>query len=114
MTISTPVQSITSISYVDAAGAPQTLDPSVYELRSDGLDALIRLKFGQQWPPVQPGSRITVVMVAGYVTAPDDVVHALLMWVSQSDAFRESIVTDQLAVVPDAFTALLSNHRIGL
>lgn len=88
-----PVQSVTSITYTDVDGATQTLDTSVYEVRADGMDASIVLKFGQSWPAIQRGSRIVVVAVAGFedVEAEADLVSAILLrigngfYISQRD-----------------------------
>jgi uncharacterized phiE125 gp8 family phage protein len=74
-----PVQSVLSISYVDTYGATQTLDPAIYEVRADGLDAAIVLKFGQFWPAIQRGSRITVTLVAGFAAPESDLVSAILL-----------------------------------
>lgn len=74
-----PVQSVTSINYTDVNGASQLLATSVYEVRSDGLDVSIVLQFGQAWPNIQRGSRIIVVVVAGFTEVPDDLVSAMLL-----------------------------------
>uniref|UniRef100_UPI0037C099FF head-tail connector protein n=1 Tax=Flavobacterium sp. TaxID=239 RepID=UPI0037C099FF len=74
-----PVTSITSITYLDTAGASQTLATTVYELRADGIDAGIVLKPNQTWPAIQTGSRITVTAAIGYATVPEDAYHAMLM-----------------------------------
>jgi uncharacterized phiE125 gp8 family phage protein len=74
-----PVQSVTSVNYTDVNGASQLLDPAIYEVRSDGLDVSIVLQFGQAWPNIQRGSRIIVVVVAGFTEVPDDLVSAMLL-----------------------------------
>lgn len=74
-----PVQSVTSINYTDVDGASQLLATSVYEVRSGGLDVSIVLQFGQAWPNIQRGSRIIVVVVAGFTEVPDDLVSAMLL-----------------------------------
>lgn len=81
-----PVQSVTSISYVDVYGAAQTLDSSVYEVRADGMDASIVLKFGQAWPVIQKGSRITIVVTAGFpdISTEPDLVSAILLWIGNT------------------------------
>lgn len=117
-----PVQSVSGIIYVDTTGATQTLDPAVYELRSDGLEAAIVLKFGQQWPAVQQGSRITVTAVVGYAAAPDPVKNAILLLVGGSYATREPADLPAGArPVPGALwvagwstvDSLLANYRRG-
>ena len=99
-----PLSSVSSVSYVDTAGATQTLSTDVYEVRIDGLEASIVLKYGQSWPGIQSGSRITVTAVLGYSAIPPDIKHALLALVAQGDNEREAA----FAGVHD----LLANHRI--
>lgn len=102
-----PVTSISSISYVDTDGATQTLATSVYELRADGLEVSIALKYNQTWPAIQPGSRITVTAVVGYATAPDDVKRAMLLYIAGGYANRENHKDSDWT----AFDSLLINHR---
>lgn len=102
-----PVTSITSISYVDTAGDDQTLSTDVYELRSDELDVAVVLKYGQAWPSIRPGSRITVTAVLGYASAPEAVQHAMLMFIADAFHQRENAVIEDWTVVD----ALLINHR---
>lgn len=103
-----PVTSISSVSYVDTAGATQTLSTDVYEFRTDKLEASIVLKYGQSWPDIREGSRITVTAVVGYAAVPADIKHAVLLIVGQSVDQREPVKMD------GATTAdwLLANHRI--
>lgn len=113
-----PIQSVTSIEYVDTAGATQTLGVDVYEVRGDGLEVSIVKKYGQTWPPIQPGSRISVTAVAGYEIVPPAVRHAILLWVADSYRYRETTVPDgykfrEYAGDADwtAFDTLLTNYR---
>lgn len=101
-----PVSAVTSIAYVDADGASQTLAASVYELRGDGLEAAIVLKYGQAWPSIRPGSRITVTATVGAAPA-DDVLHAMLLHIADMFHRRE---TEARAGFTTA-DALLCNHR---
>jgi uncharacterized phiE125 gp8 family phage protein len=101
-----PVQSI-GIQYVDIDGATQTLSTDVYELRADDLDASIVLKFGQSWPSIQKGSRITVTAVVGYSTTPQAVRQAILVLVSEWFETREISKSDGRTVLDD----LLTNFR---
>ena len=104
-----PVQSVTSVAYVDTAGDPQTLAGTVYELRADALDAAIVLKHDQSWPAIQPGSRITVTLVAGYAAVPPALKHALLLHIAQAYEKRE----DGEGYGASAMESLLSNFRRG-
>lgn len=85
-----PVSSITSITYVDGSGATQTLADTVYELRGDGLEASINLKYAQNWPAIQNKSRITVTAVVGYGECPPAVKQAMLLWLAEVYLNREN------------------------
>jgi uncharacterized phiE125 gp8 family phage protein len=107
-----PLASVSGIVYVDTDGANQTLAGTVYELRSDGLEASIVLKYNQSWPAIQSGSRITVTGAVGYAAIPDDIIHAILLLIAHWFQNREA-VGDGLAIVPMGVDALLCNHRKG-
>ena len=104
-----PVTSVTSISYVDTDGVTQTLAGTVYELRNDDLEVSIVTKYGQQWPAIQMGSRITVVAVVGYGEAPPAVKHAILLNIADAYENRENAELEEWT----AFDALLCNFRRG-
>lgn len=105
-----PVQSVTSITYVDTDGAPQTLADTVYELRNDGLDVAIVKKYGQSWPAIQKGSRITLEAVVGYEDAPPAVKHAMLLFIGSGYQYRENEKDEGWTVLD----SLLCNFRRGV
>lgn len=112
-----PVRSVTSISYVDADGNSQTLDTGVYETRIDGLEAAIVLKYGQSWPSIQPGSRLTVSASVGYDDVPDPIRHSILMLIASWYEQREVMIFGTSAgeiPAPVAVDAMLANYRRGL
>ncbi len=101
-----PVISVSSITYLDSAGAEQTLPTDVYEAVLVGLEPHIRLKVGQSWPAVRCASdAIRVTVVAGYAALPAPIKHAMLLMLS--DWFDNRAVGS----FPDGAKALLSNHR---
>lgn len=102
-----PVQSITAVTYIDTAGVEQTLSTDAYELRADGLEARVALRFGQTWPTQQLGSRITVTAVVGTPDVPPAVKYAMLTWIDEAYENRGVAVWENSAL----FDALLSNHR---
>lgn len=108
-----PVTSVSSVAYVDTDGTTQTLSTDVYELRADGLETSIALKYEQTWPAIRTGSRITVTLVAGYATAPETVKQAMLLLIAAWYENREAGPAGELAhpYVPPAFDALLANER---
>lgn len=78
-----PVASIASVSYVDAAGASQTVDAGNYDLVSHGLESSITIKAGYAWPAIKPGTKITVRMVVGFDPVERPLMLAILMRVGQ-------------------------------
>lgn len=102
-----PVQSISSITYVDGAGDTQTLDAAVYELRAEGLRSAIVRKYGQSWPGIQCGSRITVTAVCGYAAdaLPPAPLQAIRMYaIAQVDGVLDDATKGMI-------DALLANER---
>jgi uncharacterized phiE125 gp8 family phage protein len=65
-----PLVSVTSVQYLDPAGALQTLDPSLYVVEGDTEPARLAPALGAVWPSVAnlPGA-VRVTFVAGY--SPD-------------------------------------------
>jgi uncharacterized phiE125 gp8 family phage protein len=94
------------ITYVDTDGATQTLSTDVYELRANGLEASIVLKYNQSWPAIQPGSRITVTATLG-ATAPEAVVQAMLTFIDDTFHKRDHAKIGDWTVLD----VLLFNHR---
>ncbi len=104
-----PASSVTSVKYIDTAGVEQTLPDTVYELRNDELEVSIVTKYGEQWPAVQTGSRITVTAVVGYAEPPAAVKHAILLTIVDAYENRENAELEEWT----AFDALLCNYRRG-
>ena len=91
-----PVQSITSIKYIDGNGTTQTLDPASYYLSKDDPNVVMPA-YGLNWPAtrVQPGA-VTIRYVCGYGDASTDIPEAIRVWILLNVANlyenRESIV----------------------
>lgn len=69
-----PVQSVTSVKYLDLNGVQQTVSTTVYELEveSDAGSAEIRLKSGQSWPSTSGADGcVEVAYVAGFGTSTE-------------------------------------------
>jgi uncharacterized phiE125 gp8 family phage protein len=78
-----PIVSVSSVTYLDSAGATQTLSTDVYEGVLHGLEPHIRLKLNQSWPSVRDASdAITVTAVAGYASLPAPVKSAMLLTIA--------------------------------
>lgn len=113
-----PVQSISSITYVDTDGATQTLSGSIYQLDATGDPATVSLAYGQTWPPARDQeASITLTFVAGYTGSganvmPDGLKHAIRMLVGHWYENRETaIVGTTAAEMPMAVEALIAPYR---
>lgn len=108
-----PIQSISSIAYLDPAGATQTLAASVYQPVLYGLEPLIRLKPSQAWPALlSVPDAITVTAVAGYQVVPQTICHAMLLLIEQWYDNRAPIaVGEAVNELPNGIPALLVNYR---
>lgn len=66
-----PLQSVTSIKYIDTDGAEQTLPTDVYQITSDDPGTIVEA-YGQSWPSTRDEKEaVRIVFVAGYGYADD-------------------------------------------
>ena len=73
-----PLQSITSIKYIDDSGVEQTLAASSYRVDSASEPGRITPAWGESWPSTRSVTgAVTVRFVAGYGTNPSDVPESL-------------------------------------
>lgn len=101
-----PVASIVSVTYLDAAGATQTVSASDYLLDSTTLVARLVPVYGKSWPSTRrTAGNVKVQFVAGETQAPRPIVQALLLLVADWNENRET-PGDNPAV-----DALLSPYR---
>lgn len=88
-----PLQSVTSVVYLDSAGASQTLSSSLYRVDATDEPGRISEAFGQSWPATYPVSAaITVVYVAGWTSeanVPEPIKAAMKLLVSHWFENRE-------------------------
>lgn len=117
-----PLQSVTSVAYVDENGTTQTLATGKYQVvGTGGWDAAALVPaYGETWPATrgQPEA-VTVRFVAGYGTpgaspddtqaaVPDSIRHAILLLVSHWYQNREPVnVGQSVTDVPLGFGALV-------
>lgn len=100
-----PVQSITSITYLDSNGVEQTLPTSVYALDKTGNGKhYLRLKYGQSWPSVlSQFDAVKITFVAGYGDAADVpaavkqwMLLAIALWYKNKESATEGSVVTEL------------------
>ena len=111
-----PLSSVTSITYIDADGATQTLDASVYDVDTTTEPGLVTLAYDESWPTTRNEHHaVTITYVAGYGTAddvPDKMKNAIMMLVANMDINREATAPIQLHEVPFGVKQLLGIDRI--
>lgn len=113
-----PLQSVTSITYLDTEGASQTLAASVYQVVDNGNSpSQIVEAYNQDYPSTRDQAQaVTVRFVAGYGAAadvPDPIKVAIKLLVSQWYDRRESVVVGKtVAELPFAVKALLGPYRV--
>lgn len=96
-----PVQSVTSIVYVDDAGSSQTLSASLYRLVSTVDPPIIEPAYNQSWPATrQQAGAVEVTFVAGFGAAsavPARVKQAILLMVGHWYQNREAIIVGTIS-----------------
>ena len=112
-----PVQSITSIKYLDAAGVEQTIDAANYALDSyGGLRHWALPAYGLEWPDtLDAANAVKIRFAAGYGAAdavPEDIKMWMLMSIGTMYTHRETAVAGQLVELPgDFWQSLLDSYR---
>ena len=107
-----PIQSITSVQYVDTDGDSQTLSSNLYQFDKGGR---LLSAYAQTWPSTRSQlDAVTITYVAGETHAGNvvpDVKLAMLLWIGACDLNRENIAFSPVATIPDGAMALLAPHR---
>lgn len=112
-----PLQSVTTIKYLDTDGNQQTLADSVYDVDTTIEPGIVRLAFNQSWPSIRntPNS-IIVTYVAGYGDAsdvPQMTKQAILLLIGHWYENREDTISGvNIASIPRAVDSLLWATRL--
>jgi hypothetical protein len=109
-----PLQSVTSITYVDVNGAPQTLAPTEYVVDTKSEPGELAPAAGKQWPVAGPSAygglnSVTIRFVAGYGTAPL-IPEAIKTWIKIAVAYRFDN-RSQMNNLPNSFFWSLANYK---
>lgn len=110
-----PIQSITSVSYIDENGDTQTLSEGD-DYREQLLGKTAHLIAVNGWPATQEDTpnAVTVRMVVGYASGavPQDIKHAILVKVSELFEVRtEAVMGGSLSPSMNTFKSLLNTYR---
>ena len=111
---SPPLQSVTSITYTDTAGASQTLSASGYQVDTESRPGRIFPAYASFWPTtrLETPNAVQITYLAGWGEpddVPDEVKEAILLILGQIYYSRG----DSPVVVPDAAQWLLRGNWIG-
>jgi len=111
-----PLQSVTSVSYVDTAGVTQALAATVYGVDTLSEPGKLYLKEGQAWPSVreQPNA-VQVVYVAGWTSPaliPAEIKQAMRLLVGHWYEQREATADKAPQEIPMGVERLIWNKRI--
>lgn len=108
--------SVTSISYVDADAAAQTLAVEDWYLDAVSTPARIGLAGGALWPVTRPwGLPVTIAYVAGYAAnaCPPALLQAVRMLAAElHDQRREGVIGVSATAAPVGATALMAPYVI--
>lgn len=112
-----PLQSVTSISYVDTAGSTQTLSSLLYQVDVKTDPGRIAPAYGQCWPSTrcETLNAVTIRFVCGYGLAgavPKEIKQAMLLMIGHWCEHREEVSDYELFPVPNAADSLLSPYRV--
>lgn len=108
-----PAISITSVTYLDADSAEQTLASANYRLYgAGGFDPFVRPAWSTSWPVTADGEpdAVAIVYTAG-AACPASVKHAILLLIGHLFANREASTEAALKDIPFGVDALLKDFR---
>lgn len=100
-----PLIAVSSITYVDSAGATQTVDSSVYQLDSFNRPGRVLLAYNQSWPSTRAQNQaVTITWTAGYGTdgtsVPENLKNGLKLLCGAFYAMRESLDLGKSSEIP--------------
>lgn len=107
-----PVQSFSSVGYLDSNGDTQTWDSADYTVDTTTQPGRVAPKYGEQYPETRSQQNaVTLTYVAGYASAdlvPKAIKQAILLMVGEMYEQRENTVKQ----LPTAAEYLLQPYRI--
>jgi uncharacterized phiE125 gp8 family phage protein len=105
-----PLQSVTSVSYVNTAGTTTTLSNTLYAIDDYGLEAWLITKYGTSWPDTEGSANcVKVRYVAGSIEPA--VKSAILLILAHLYENRENSSVLQLKSLPMGVDSLLDTVK---
>lgn len=110
-----PLQSVTSVIYLDADGAAQTLAADQYVVHTTGKIGTVQLAYGATWPSTYgQENAITIRYVAGWTSpaqVPKVITSYMKLLIDAMDKNR-SLVTERETFLSPFAERLLDEHRV--
>ncbi len=112
-----PLQSVTSIKYIDTDGVEQTWSSSLYRVDTASRPSRITPAYDESYPSTREVTgAVTIRFVAGYGDAstnvPEDLIQALKMLIGHFYENREDVITGTISSqLPHAYKWLTSTHK---
>ncbi len=113
-----PLQSVSSVQYVDTDGNLQTLATTEYTVDTTGVSGRIFLQWGKSWPwtRAEPNA-VRIQFKAGYGPAaavPEDLRAEIWAKVGDYFAHREKHITGTIVSKNPAYGAASAGNRVGI
>ena len=111
-----PVQSITSVKYLDSSEVEQTISSAEYSLDTYGIRNWVIPSYGYDWPStLDAANAVKVRFVTGYGAAsavPESLKAWILLAIGTLYANREAVIAGTTGELPrDLFDGLLDPYR---
>jgi len=111
-----PLQSVTSIAYIDTAGDSQTLDASAYQVDIYATPGRVEPAYSTAWPSTRAiQNAVTITYVAGYgdpAVVPRGLKAAIQMIVADLYEHREEQFVGTIRALNPSAEALVTNLKI--
>lgn len=112
-----PLQSVTSVKYIDTDGAEQTVSSSDYEVDTAGFVGKVRPVSGASWPSTgEVYNAVTIAYVAGYGDAgsdvPDPIRHGMLININDLYEQRGAQIVGAIEKNTEAGNYLIGLYRV--
>jgi len=112
-----PLQSVTSLTYIDPDGVEQTLDPSKYTVNTFDEPGRVYPAFGEVWPETRDEpDAVRVVYVAGWTEAAkvpgsirESIIRLASLWFDEN---APVVVGTSVSALPHDVDELLAPYRI--
>jgi uncharacterized phiE125 gp8 family phage protein len=110
-----PLQSVTSITYVDSNGATQTLSSSLYQVSTDSSPGYIEPAFSKSWPSIRSETvdPIKITYVAGFGSDSENIPDQYKNLIYELVAFRFMNRGDTDQDIPKHIKWSLQSLRCG-